>query len=69
MSQHELKRYSYKGPVSEFDRCIAHMWTAETSATSKQKALSNLAYRFKQENNKIKTAKITLDPSKLVVIE
>lgn len=69
MSQHELKRYSYKGPVCEFDRCIAHRWTAETSATSKQKALSNLAYRFKQENNKIKTAKITLDPSKLVVIE
>lgn len=69
MSQPEVKRYSYKGPVCEFDRCIAHMWTAETSATSAKKALSNLAYRFKQENNKIKTAKITLDSSKLTVIE
>ena len=69
MSQLELKRYSYKGPVCEFDRCIAHMWTAETSATSKKKALSNLAFRFKRDNNKTKTAKITLDPSKLAVIE
>lgn len=69
MSQPEFKRYSYKGPVCEFDRCIAHIWTAETSAPSKKKALSNLTYRFKQENNKIKTAKITLDPSKLVVVE
>ena len=69
MSQQELKRYSYKGPVCEFDRCIAHMWTAETSATSKRKALSNLAFRFKRDNKKIKTAKITLDPSKLTVVE
>lgn len=69
MSQPEVKRYSYKGPVSEFDRCIAHMWTAETSAPSAKKALSNLAFRFKRDNNKIKTAKITLDPSKLTVIE
>ena len=69
MSKPEVKRYSYKGPVCEFDRCIAHMWTAETSATSKEKALSNLAFRFKRDNKKIKTAKITLDPSKLAVIE
>ena len=69
MSQPEVKRYLYKGPVLEFDRCITPMWTAETSATSKAKAKSNLAYRFKRDNNKIKTAKITLDPSKLTVIE
>lgn len=69
MSQPEVKRYSYKGPVCEFGRCIAHMWTAETSAPSKEKALSNLTFRFKRDNKKIKTAKITLDPSKLTVIE
>lgn len=69
MSQQEVKRYSYKGPVCEFDRCIAPMWTAETSAPSKKKALSNLAFRFKRDHNKIKTAKITLDPSKLTVVE
>lgn len=68
MSQQEAKRYSYKGPVCEFGRVITSMWAAETSATSEKKALSNLAYQFRRDHNKIKTAKITL-PGKLVVIE
>lgn len=68
MSQQEYKRYSYKGPVCEFDRVIASMWTAETSAPSEKKAMSNLAFQFKREHNKIKTAKITL-PGKLTVVE
>ena len=68
MSRPEVKRYSYKGPVYEFDRCVAPMWTAETSATSKRKAKSNLAYRYKRDNNKIATAKITL-PGEIVVVE
>ena len=68
MSQQEYKRYSYKGPVCEFGKVIASMWTAETSAPSTKKAISNLAYQFKRDNNKIKTAKITL-PGKLTVIE
>lgn len=67
MSQPEVKRYLYKGPVLEFDRCITPMWTAETSATSKAKAKSNLAYRFKRDHNKIKTAKITL-PGEIVEV-
>lgn len=69
MSRSELKRYSYSGPVCEFGKCIANYWTAETSAPSKQKALSNLAYRFKRDHNKIATVKITLDPGKLAVVE
>lgn len=68
MSQQELKRYSYKGPVCEFGRVIASMWTSETSAPTERKAMSNLAFQFKRDNNKIKTAKITL-PGKLTVIE
>lgn len=68
MSQPEVKRYSYKGPVYEFDRCIVPVWTAETSATSIKKARSNLAYRFKRENNRIATAKITL-PGEIIVVE
>lgn len=68
MSKQELKRYSYKGPVCEFGRVIASMWTAETLALSEKKALSNLAFRYKRDNNKIKTAKITL-PGKLTVVE
>ena len=68
MSQQEFKRYSYKGPVCEFGRVIASMWTAETFATSEKKALSNLAFQFKRDYGKIKTAKVTL-PGKLTVVE
>ena len=68
MSKQEYKRYSYKGPVCESDRVIASMWTAETFAPSEKKALSNLAFQYKRDNNKIKTAKITL-PGKLTVVE
>ena len=68
MSRQELKRYSYKGPVCEFDRCIASMWTAETVAPSEKKALSNLAFRFKRETNRSATSKISL-PGKLTFSE
>ena len=68
MSKQVSKRYSYKGPVCEFGKVIASMWTAETTAPSEKKAMSNLAYQFKRDYNKIKTAKITL-PGKLTVIE
>lgn len=64
----DLKRYSYNGPVFEFDRCIAPSWIAETSAPSKEKAKSNLAFRFKRDNNKVKNAKITL-PGEIVELE
>lgn len=63
-----MKQYSYDGPVIEFDRCIANRWKASTYAASEGKARCNLAYRFKQENKKAKTAKIIL-PGKLVVVE
>lgn len=68
MSKQEFNRYSYKGPVCEFGRAIASMWTAETYAPTAAKAMSNLAFQFKRDYNKIKTAKITL-PGKLTVVE
>lgn len=68
MSKQELKRYSYKGPVCEFDRCIASIWTAETVAPSEKKALSNLAFQFKRDFNKVPNSKISL-PGKLTIIE
>lgn len=68
MSKSEYKHYSYSGPVCEFGRIIANNWTAETSAPSREKALSNLAFQFKRDYDKIKTAKITL-PGKLTVVE
>lgn len=63
-----MKQYTYDGPVMEFGRCIANHWKASTFAVSERKARCNLAYRYKQENNKIAAAKITL-PGKIVLVE
>ena len=57
-------KYSYNGPVKEFDRVIADRWHAETIAPSERKARSNLTYRFKQEFGKVANTKITL-PGKI----
>ena len=63
-----MKQYRYKGPVMEFERCIANNWEASTYAASPNKARSNLAYRFKKDHNKATNAKISL-PGKLIVVE
>ena len=63
-----MNLYSYQGPVQEFDRCIANNWSGTTYAPSEKKARSNLTYRFKRENNKTASAKITL-PGKITRVE
>lgn len=55
-----MNRYRYSGPVMEFNRCIVFNWKAETSASSEKKARSNLAYRFKKENNRTLNSSIKL---------
>ncbi len=62
-----MNRYSYNGPVLEFDRCVAHNWKGETVAVSERKAKSNLTYQFKKKYNKTPQTKITL-PGELVLI-
>lgn len=61
-------RYKYVGPVMEFDRLICSKWQGETVANSKEKAKSNLSYQFKINNNRSKTARISL-PGKLLQLE
>lgn len=63
-----MKQYTYKGPVMEFDRCIAHIWEASTFAVSEAKARSNLIYRFKKSTNRLPNAKITL-PGKVMLVQ
>ena len=60
--------YSYHGPVLEFDRCVVNNWSGTTYAPSEKKARSNLTYRFKKENGKTPSSKITL-PGKIVRVE
>lgn len=62
-----MNRYSYKGPVMEFEQCVSNNWEGTTYATSERKARSNLAYQYKRQYNKIAATRITL-PGKLVEV-
>lgn len=53
-------KYTYDGPVLEFDRTVAIHWKGETMAQSARKAKSNLAYQYKKQNNRLPNVKVTL---------
>ena len=57
--------YRYRGCVKQFGKIINESWTAETSAVSASKALSNLTYRYKKEHGLTSSARIELDKKKL----
>lgn len=63
---HGLKYYkfSYDGPVKEFDMIVSSRWQGETYAPTEKKARNNLAFRFKKQFNKTADCKITL-PGKI----
>ena len=63
-----LFKYSYNGPVMEFDNLICEKWSGETVASSDKKAKSNLTYQFKKKHNRTARTKITL-PGKIKIIE
>lgn len=56
----ELKTYTYNGPVEVFGKCVEHFWKAETMATSKDKARSNLTYQYKKLTGRPATCKVAL---------
>ena len=60
-------KYTYDGPVMEFDRLVANRWKASTYATSEKKARSNLAYQYKNECGKTPNTKISL-PGKITCV-
>lgn len=64
----DYHKYTYDGPVMEFDRLLAGHWKGETMATSEKKARSNLIYQFKKQNSRIVGTKITL-PGKIKMEE
>ncbi len=63
-----MNRYTYDGPVMEFETCVSNRWKASTCAVSENKAKSNLAYQFKKNNNRVPSSRITL-PGKLVLVQ
>lgn len=47
-----MHKYSFVGAVYTFHSdCVDEKWRGETYAPSKAKAISNLKYRFRKENN------------------
>lgn len=63
-----MNKYSYNGPVMEFDRCIANKWRGETMAVSEKKAKSNLVHQFKKKNNRTAATRISL-PGNVELVE
>ena len=53
-------RYSYSGPVMEFDKVIADSWSSSTYAPTESKARSNLIFQFKKQYNKVPNTRISL---------
>lgn len=66
--QPKFRRYTYDGPVVEFERCVADHWKATTYAPSEGKARSNMAHTYKVSNNKPLNAKVVL-PGKIIIEE
>ena len=59
-----MNRYTYDGPVKEFDMIISNRWVGSTFAVSEKKARSNLAYQYKKKTNRSPAARIIL-PGKI----
>lgn len=62
-----MNKYSYDGPVKEFDKIVANNWHGETFAASEEKAKCNLSYQYKKTMGRTPNAKITL-PGKLNMV-
>lgn len=67
MHDTEFHKYTYDGPVLEFDKCVTDRWKGETMAISEQKARCNLAYQYKKKNNRMAGVKVTL-PGKIKMV-
>lgn len=52
--------FRYDGPVLQFDKVVATKWNGETLAPTKEKAISNLQYQYKQRNGLLPTARVKL---------
>lgn len=62
-----MRKYSYSGPVMEFDRCVENKWTGETMATTENRARSNLAHQWKKGHNRTASSNIRL-PGKITEV-
>ena len=57
-------KYIYDGPVSDGTKELARRWHGETTATSLEKAKSNLRYQFNKQNKRLSYCKAEFDSKK-----
>lgn len=57
----KMKVWDFTGDVYRFQKLVQRNYKATTVAPSERKAYSNIAYRYKQENNLDASANINLD--------
>lgn len=62
-------RYRYKGPVVKFDKVVTENYVGETVAESQKKAMSNIIFNYKKDNNLLPTVRVTLIPKYLKELE
>lgn len=55
-----MNKYTYDGPVKEFDTIISNRWVGSTFAVSEKKARSNLTYQYKKRTNRSPASRIVL---------
>lgn len=53
--------WHYRGPVRRFEQVVCPLFEAYTTAPTLGKALSNIAYKYKEETGLAPTAKVELD--------
>lgn len=56
----ERKRYTFDGGVKVYDRVATSRFVAATRATSKKKAVSNIAYQFRRNMGLAAHVRVTL---------
>lgn len=54
------KCYEFVGDIFEFDELVERNWKAQTYAINPKKALSNLTFRWKHDNNRSKSSRVEL---------
>lgn len=55
-----MNAYYYLGMVVQDGKVLERNWEGKTIAVSKKKALSNLCYQYKKQNNMPENARIEL---------
>lgn len=66
--KNQTKTYHYVGEVMRFDRVVINNFDCTTTAKSEAQALNNIKFKAKLRLKLEKTAKVSINPGKLILI-